>query len=211
MDVEEIEEAKFEREIFSEVSLLRLLKYFPDYQSLLVYHAEQMQERFPQKSNLEGCEFCNRKAAQINSQFKWQGDYYDSGQAAALIFVGLMTRHLSASKPDLQVGFTTHHYLCKSCYSSMKWKRFFAELIDKLSIIFILLAVVLVMGGLFICGLAIAWKSEIAILMRGLAGLVVGGLCLVGFFRYIFKIYSWILPKELRMISKPPFKLIQIK
>jgi hypothetical protein len=211
MKVKETNPLQIDQAVFTETSFQKLLKYFPDYKSLLTYHAQRMQEAFPLKSHLEGCDFCKARAAQNNSEFGWLGNYYDTGQTTALLFMGILMQHPKASKPDLQVRFITNHRLCKSCLTMMRRKRVFAELLDNLSILFVLLAVVLIMGGLFICGFALAWKSESVILIRGLTGLVVGGLFLFGFFRYIFKIYSWILPKELRMISKPPFKLVQIK
>jgi len=200
-----------EREVFSETSLRKLLKYFPDYKSLLSFHATQMQEAFPPKSHFDACDFCKRQAAHRNAQFEWKGDYYDVGKTTALLFAGVLTHHLSASKPDCEIRFTTNHRLCESCISAIKWKRIFAEVVDNLSIVFLLLGVVLSISGVTLLGVALSWKLEKAYLFWSFAGIIAGGLCLAGFARYIFRVYSWIVPKEFRMIAKHPFKLIQIK
>jgi hypothetical protein len=202
---------QIQREVFSETSLRKLLKYFPDYKSLFVFHTTRMQEAFPPKSHLDACDFCKRQAAHHNAQFEWKGDYYDVGKTTALLFLGILIRHPIESKPDYEVRFTTNHRLCKSCVSVMKWKRVFAEIVDNLSIVFLLLSVVLFVSGLSLFGAAIGWKLERTYLFWSFAGIIVGGFSLVGFIRYIFMVYSWIVPKEFRMIAKHPFKLVQIK
>ncbi len=210
MDIKEQNYLQIEREVFSETSLQKLLKYFPSYKSLLTFHATRMQEAFPQKPHMDGCDFCKRQPAQRNVQFEWKGDYYDAGKTTALLFLGLLLRHPSASKPDYEIRFVTNHRLCKSCASAIWWKRVIAELVDNLSIVFLLVSVVLVVSGLALLWVSLGWKQR-TYLMWAFAGIISGSICLKGFFKYVFKVYGWIMPKEFRMIAKRPFRLIQIR
>ncbi len=149
-----------ERELFSERSLQGLLKYFPDYKSILVYHAKRMQENFPLRPTSGVCDFCKQRPAFHNTTLNWRGNYYSFGKTTLLALLMLMTHHGHASSPDSVIDFTTHYGLCNSCLKATKWKRTFADGGESLFFTFLLMTVVLFFSGFILFGITVGWKLE---------------------------------------------------
>ena len=210
MNLLEVNREYVERELFSERSLQGLLKYFPDYKSVLIYHAKRMQEIFPHKPTLGICDFCKQSPAFCDAKFNWRGNYYNVGKNALLAFLMVMTHHGHSSVPDSVIDFTTHHGLCSSCLKATKWRRTFTEIGESLFFTFLLITVLLFFSGLILFGITIGWKLERFYLLWSLTGMLVGFAGIVASICCQNRIYGWIVPRKFRMIAKQPFKLIGV-
>jgi hypothetical protein len=158
MNLSEANREHVERELFSARSLQGLLKYFPDYKSLLSYHAERMQETFPPKRTLSICDFCKKSPTIHDNTLDWRGNHYNVGKNTLLIILMVVTHHGHASTPDYVINFTTHYGLCNSCLKATKWKRTLAEFGENLFFAFLLLTVLLLISGLILFGITFGWK-----------------------------------------------------
>lgn len=210
MNLVEANREYIDQELFSERALSKLLKFFPNYKSLLLYHAQRMQDTFPSRQAMGVCEFCKQSSDVRASTLNWRGKHYHTGIDSLILIFMVLNHHGHASTPAFIIDFSTHHRLCGACLKTTKWKRTFAAVGENLFFTFLLLTVLLFASGLILMGITLGWKLERLYMYWSLVAIIIA---LTGIFLFIHcqkKVFGWILPKEFRMIAKQPFKLISI-
>ena len=209
----ESNQEKINQILLGEGSLRELKPFFPNQESVLNYYAQRMAELFPPNKNTNECESCHQHSVKLQSVFEWRGIYH-TAETAITSTVGIavamtVSHHLfHFLMPSKHINFSTTHGLCGNCFEQMKRRKLFASFVKQLCLVLIAIAAMIFASVIVFTIVFLVPKPTENAIVYAAIGFSGGFLFLAVGLLGADRIVRWCLPKSLKFISKPPFRLV---